>query len=102
MIMNRFDYKIAMMALFNRLDSYSEKRRVNAMNTAHREFRGEVNSISQFLTRDRNEAGDVIRDLLPLNPRAATFYGIPKIHNVTETNLGFRPIVSSVGTLTMG
>ena len=47
------------------------------MNTAHREIRRDVISINQLLTRDRNEARDVIRELLTLNPFVAKVYGIP-------------------------
>ena len=55
-----------------------------------------------MLSNDRNEAGAVIRKLLPLNIGAAKFLGTPKIHKATETNLLFHPIVSSVDTLTRG
>ena len=51
------------------------KKNINAPNTAHREIRSEVESISKMLTRDMNEAGAVIRKILPLNPGTAKFYG---------------------------
>ena len=61
--------------------------------------RNEVESKGEILSTSRNEAWDVIQKVPPKNPGAAKFYGMPKIHKVTETNLPFRPIVSSVGTL---
>ena len=101
-ILDRWEYNIAMMRLLTGSDSNYEKKSVNALNNAHRDIRSEVRSISQTLTGARNEAGEVLRKILPLNPGAAKFYGIPKIHKATETNIPFRPIVSSVGTLTRG
>ena len=97
-ILNRMEYKIAMMGLLMGPDSHFEKKSVNAMNTAHRNIRGEVESIGEILFTARNEARDLIQKILPKNPGSAKFYGMPKIHKVTETNLPFRPILSSVGT----
>ena len=50
-----------------------------------------------MLTRERNEAGAVIRKILPVNSGTAEFDGILKICKATETNISFRPIVCSVG-----
>ena len=101
-IMDRMEYKIAMMGLLTGPGSHYEKKSVHAMTTAHRNIRSEVESIGVSLSTARNEVGDLIQKILPKNPCAAKFYGMPKIHKATETNLPFRPIVSSVGTLTRG
>ena len=80
MILHRWEYNIAMMRLLTGSDSHYEKKSVNALNMAHRKIRSEVESIGRTLTRDKNEAGVVIRKILPLSPRAAKSNGIPKIH----------------------
>ena len=104
MIMDRLDYNIAMIGLLNGSDSHYEKKSVNAIKIANTgtDIRRKVKSISQMLTRDRNEAEDVIKNLLTKNPGAATFCGIPKMHRSTKKKLLFRIIVSGVGTFSSG
>ena len=80
MTMDYWEYNVAVMRLLTWSDSHYEKKSVNALNMAHRKIRSEVESIGRTLTRDKNEAGVVIRKILPLNPGAAKFYVIPKIH----------------------
>ena len=93
MIMDCMEYKIAIMGLLVGTDSHYEKKSVNAMNTAHSNIRNEVETIGVILSTARNEAGDVIKKILPKNSGPAKFYGMPKIHKATETNLPFRPIL---------
>ena len=80
-------------------DSHNEKKSVNAMNIVHTAIRREVKYISCALTRDRNDAGPSIKDLLTKNLCPPKFYGISKTHKATETRLLFLFIFSSVGIL---
>ena len=102
MIIDRMDYKTAMIGFLVGPESYYEKRSVNAMSTAHRNIIYKVGSIGEILSAARNEVRAVIQKILPLNPGAAKFFCMPKIHKATEINLPFTPIVSSVGILTRG
>ena len=56
MIIDFWDYSIAMIALLSGPDSHYERRSVNPMNKAHTEIWRDVKAIRQMLTRDRIEA----------------------------------------------
>ena len=100
-VLNRNDYNIAMLRLLS--GPNYEKTSLTAMKRAHTTIRSEVRGIYTVLTSPGSnfeEIGELMRNILPENPSAAKFYGIPKLHKATDTNLPFRPIVSSIGTLT--
>ena len=100
-VLNRNDYNIAMLRLLSE-PNYGKKS-LNAMRSAHTAVRSEVYDFSIDLTSPGSnfkKIGKLINKLLPDNPSAAKLYGIPKLHKATDTNSPFRPMASSIVTLT--